>query len=69
MRSHDWKVWSKERQKEDGTPFLEKPYPFPSEDKCIHLHIIIILMLIILTSCNQMESRKVALMNLSEGQK
>ena len=31
MRSHDWKVWSKERQKEDGTPFLEKPYPFPQK--------------------------------------
>ena len=31
MRSHDWKVWSKERQKEDGTSFLEKPYPFPQK--------------------------------------
>ena len=41
----------------------------PPEDKCIHLPIITILIPIILTPNNQMESGKLALMNLFEGQK
>ena len=50
-------------------PIPGEALSLPPEDKCIHLPIIIILIPIILTLYNQMESRKVALMNLSEGQK